>query len=242
LADGTIWLAQSERGKAIIMRMVNFTPQRASEFAQEYIWQTYSTVSDATAFTYQQNGHEFYVLNFPTADATWVYDVSENQWHQRGWWDTSLGVYHRARANCACEFQGVVLVGDYRNGGVYQFSPNVYTEAGGTPLRRLRRAPHIQTDHHQQFFEMLQIEFQPGVGLLSGQGSNPQAMLRWSDDGGSTWSNEHWRTIGSEGAYKNRAIWFGLGQSRDRIFEVSISDPVNTVIINATLEMSAGAH
>ena len=61
--------------------------------------------------------------------------------------------------------------------------------------------------------------------------TKPQAMLRWSNDGGSTWSNEHWTTIGYEGKYKNRAIWRRLGWSRDRVFEVVVTDPVNAVII-----------
>jgi hypothetical protein len=70
--------------------------------------------------------------------------------------------------------------------------------------------------------------------------TNPKAMLRWSNDGGSTWSSEHWVSIGQLGRYQNRAIWRRLGQARDRIFEVSISDPVKAVIVSANLK-SEGA-
>jgi len=72
--------------------------------------------------------------------------------------------------------------------------------------------------------------------------ANPQAMLRWSNDGGSTWSNEHWVSIGRVGQYANRALWRRLGWSRDRIFEVAISDPVKAVIVSAELKASAGAN
>jgi hypothetical protein len=65
-------------------------------------------------------------------------------------------------------------------------------------------------------------------------------MLRWSNDGGSTWSNEHWRTIGKIGRYRDRAIWRRLGMARDRVFEVSISDPVRAVVISAELRTSSG--
>jgi hypothetical protein len=88
----------------------------------------------------------------------------------------------------------------------------------------------------------LQIQFQPGVGLNTGQGKDPQAMLRWSSDGGSTWSSEHWVSIGKMGRYTNRAIWRRLGWSRDRIFEVAISDPVNAVIVSANLKASVGEN
>jgi hypothetical protein len=92
----------------------------------------------------------------------------------------------------------------------------------------------------RQFFEEFQIQFQPGVGLVSGQGQNPQAMLRWSNDGGSTWSNEHWVSIGAIGQYNNRAIWRRLGWGRDRVFEVAVTDPINAVIVSANLKASAG--
>jgi hypothetical protein len=81
----------------------------------------------------------------------------------------------------------------------------------------------------------LQIEFAPGVGLQTGQGSNPQAMLRWSDDGGATFGSEHWTSIGAAGDYKNRAYWRRLGRARDRVYEMSISDPVQRDIVGATL-------
>jgi len=84
----------------------------------------------------------------------------------------------------------------------------------------------------------LQIQFQPGVGNSNDPGETPQAMLRWSNDGGSTWSNEHWTSIGKIGAFKNRAIWRRLGWSRDRVFEVSVTDPINAVIISANLKAS----
>jgi hypothetical protein len=72
------------------------------------------------------------------------------------------------------------------------------------------------------------------------QGVNPKAMLRWSNDGGSTWSHEHWVTIGKQGNYVNRALWRRLGWSRDRIFEVVVSDPIKAVIVSAELKMTVG--
>ena len=147
--------------------------------------------------------------------------------------------YYRHRSNCYAFFAGKNLVGDFENGKIYSLDNAVYTDNGST-IRRLRRAVHLTTDLQRQFFEEFQIQVQPGVGLTTGQGNDPQAMLRWSNDGGSTWSNEHWITIGKIGQYQNRAIWRRLGWSRDRIFEVVVSDPVKAVIVSANLKASVG--
>ena len=74
----------------------------------------------------------------------------------------------------------------------------------------------------------------PGVVFPAG----PQVMLRWSDDGGHTWSNEHWASMGKIGTFGTRVIWRRLGMTdklRDRVYEVSGTDPVKVAIIGARL-------
>ena len=130
----------------------------------------------------------------------------------------------------------VRLVGDYQSGQVHQMSRQYYTDAGN-PLRCQRRAPHVwsSSDRYRIFHGWLQCEFTPGVGIATGQGSNPQAMLRWSNDGGFTWSNEHWTTIGAQGETRNRAIWRRLGRARDRVYELNYADPTARDLIGVTL-------
>lgn len=231
------YVSRNIRGQGMIVQMNGYNPQRISTHAVENTLVN-QYIDDAIAWTYQLEGHECYVVTFPTLDLTWVYDVSTNMWHK--WlYTNNLNEYERHRGNCCAVFQGKVLVGDYENGQIYQLDPNNYTD-NGQKVRRLRRCPHIVTDLQRQFFDELQIQFQPGVGLQAGQGQNPQAMLRWSSDGGSTWSNEYWVSIGKVGRYVNRAIWRRLGWSRDRIFEVVVTDPVKAVIVSANLKASAG--
>jgi hypothetical protein len=237
LGNSFAYVSQDLRGQGIVVVMNGYEPQEisthavANTLANQYI-------GDAVAYSYQLEGHECYVVSFPSIDLTWVYDAATQLWHK--WLSLdSYGVYHRHRSNCQAIFQSFVLVGDYLNGSIYALDKNTFTDNGST-IRRLRRAPHLVADFNQQFFEKLQIQFQPGVGLVTGQGSNPQAMLRWSNDGGETWSNEHWASIGAIGKYKNRAIWRKLGTARDRVFEVSISDPVKAVIVSADLVVTAG--
>jgi len=234
-ANSIAWLSQNDRGQAVVMMMNGYSPVRISTHAVENDL-VGKTISDARAFTYQIEGHEMYVLIFPTADKTWVFDYSTQQWHKWLSWDNVTG-YHRHRANCSAFFQGKSLVGDYQNGIIYELSKTTFTDNGKT-IRRLRRAPHLVSDFQRMYHEELQIQFQPGVGLNSGQGSDPQIMLRWSNDGGSTWSNEHFIGIGKIGVYRNRAIQRRIGWARDRIYEVVVSDPINAVIISANLKVS----
>jgi hypothetical protein len=241
------YLSRNTRGQAEIVMMNGYFPQRISTHAVENTLVD-EYVGDAVAYTYQLEGHENYVISFPTLDLTWVYDVTTQMWHKWLWVDNN-NVYHRHRSNCGALFQGVYLVGDWQNGQIYQLDLGNYTDNGGT-IRRVRRCPHLVTDLQRQYFDEFQIQFQPGVGLdgitspVNSEvvGANPQAMLRWSNDGGSTWSNEHWASIGLIGKYKNRIIWRRLGWSRDRIFEVVVTDPINAVIISANLKASEGEN
>lgn len=266
LGNSFAYLSKNIRGDGQVMMMNGYTPTRISTHAVENSIEG-APISDARAWTYLIEGHEVYVISFPGLDLTWAYDIATGMWHKWLYVDSN-NVFHRHRGNCHTHFANMNLVGDWENGQIYMLDPNTYTD-DGHEIRRVRRAPHLVSDFQRQYFSELQILFQPGVGLegnvigansptnavaglgvaglaVAGQnslatlGANPQAMLRWSNDGGSTWSNEHWTSIGVQGRYKNRAIWRRLGQARDRIFEVVVTDPIKAVIIAANLKAEAG--
>ena len=234
------YVSKNNRGEATIVQMNGYIPQRISTHAVETTL-VGQDVSDAIAWTYQLEGHETYVVTFPSIGEnglTWAYDITTGLWHK--WlYTNNQNQYERHRGNCCAFFNQQVLLGDYENGKLYRLSLSQYTDDGQL-IRRLRRCPHITTDLQRQYFAELQIQFQPGVGLPVGQGQDPQAMLRWSDDGGFTWSNENWVTIGKQGQYFTRAMWRRLGFARDRIFEVVITDPIKAVIVSANLKAEAG--
>jgi hypothetical protein len=234
------YVSKNNRGEATIVQMNGYIPQRISTHAVETTL-VGQDVSDAIAWTYQLEGHETYVVTFPsigTNGLTWAYDITTGLWHK--WlYTNNQNEYERHRGNCCAFFNQQVLLGDYENGKLYRLSLSQYTDDGQL-IRRLRRCPHITTDLQRQYFAELQIQFQPGVGLPVGQGQDPQAMLRWSDNGGFTWSNENWVTIGKQGQYFTRAMWRRLGFARDRIFEVVITDPIKAVIVSANLKAEAG--
>ena len=163
------YLARNQRGQGQIVMMNGYVPTRISTHAVEQTLVN-QNISDAIAWTYQLEGHECYVITFPSLDLTWVWDNTTGMWHK--WLAVdSNNVYHRHRGNCCATFNGLVYVGDYQNGNIYQLDPNNYTD-NGQEIRRLRRAPHLVSDLQRQYFEELQIQFQPGVGL-----SNPNASF-----------------------------------------------------------------
>lgn len=237
LGESVAWLSSDARGQAIVIRMEGYQPSRISTHAVE-VDIFGGVVSDAIAYAYQQEGHEFYVLTFPTQDKTWVYDLTTQMWHKRAARD-ALNVLHRHTGNCYAFFQGLCLVGDKSNGSIYSLDLGTFTDAGA-PILRMRRTPHLTSDLNRVFYDALQVQFAPGVGINTGQGSNPQMMLRWSNDGGATWSNYYALAIGKIGMFKNRAIKRKMGWARDRVYEVTITDPVFAVIISAEIQTSAG--
>jgi hypothetical protein len=235
------WLGRNEQGQNIVVVTSQYSWVKISTPAIDYAIAQYPVISDAVGYAYEEGGELFYVLTFPTADVTWVFDFTAAAinpaiaWHQRASYDPNTGLFHRHRSNCFMDFGDVRIVGDYQTGQLHQMSRSFYTDAGA-PIRRVRRTPHqwLKATRERMFFSQLQVEFTPGVGLQVGQGVNPQVMLRYSNDGGFTWSNEYWVTIGQAGNTKNRAIWRKLGQARDRVWEINFTDPVQADIIGAT--------
>jgi hypothetical protein len=243
LDNALFWLGTDARGQGIVYRANGYTGVRVSTHAIEYAIAQYGNISDAVAYTYQQEGHAFYVLTFPSGNATWVYDVSTQSWHERAGWDTPTGQFTRHRSNCQCNFGGNTVVGDYQNGNIYTLDLGVYADNGDIQkwLRSWRALPTGTNNLKRSSQHTLQLDCESGTGLNTGQGSDPEIMLRWSDDGGHTWSNEHLSKMGKIGQYYRRVFWRKLGMTlklRDRVYEVSQTDPVKAVIMGAELLIS----
>lgn len=233
--DNTVfWLGSDDRGVGMIYRAVGYQPQRISTHAIEHAIHQYSTTADAIGYTYQQEGHSFYVLTFPSGNATWVFDVAAGEWHERAYRDPISGQLGRHRGQCHMVFAGKNLVGDYENGNVYELDLETYTD-NGDPLPRIRRCMHLASHEKRVVYNSLEILFEQGVGTDTGQGQDPQALLRWSSDA-KFWSNEMSADMGRVGETETRLKYDRLGSGRNRIFELVITDPVKVAIVGATLK------
>ncbi len=237
--NGVMWLAADERGQGIVMKSNGYRGDRISTHGVETAIASYSRIDDAIGYTYQQEGHVFYMLTFPTANATWCFDVTSGEWHERIYRKPSDASWNRHRSQCQIAFANEVLVGDWENGNIYVLDLDYYTD-NGDALPAIRQTPHLSQGGLWQFFSRLWVDMEVGVGNVSGSGVDPQVMLQWSDDGGRTWSNEYWTSAGKLGEYRTRAIWNRLGKARDRVWRVTVTDPVKRIFINGHVDFTVG--
>jgi hypothetical protein len=138
----------------------------------------------------------------------------------------------RHRAEIATYFLNRTIVSDSSNGRLYNIAGDVYTENGEEIIAEIT-TKHGSNELERIFCSALQVDLESGVGLATGQGSDPQIMMQASGDGGHTWGPERWRSMGKIGEYKARARWLRCGSARDFVFRLRISDPVKRVILGA---------
>jgi hypothetical protein len=236
------WLAANRDGDRIAVVATQYTPQRVSTHAVEMAWRRYDKTNDAVGFAYQDDGHTFWVLTFPTAGATWVFDAATKMWHERAYWNTTIGQWEAHRAICHCRAFEKHLVGDRLTGDIYDWNLRHALDGNVDAIRRLRRTPHLSQENVRMVFSRLEVELEAGLPTMpyAVQTRDPMVMLRWSDDRGHTWSSEQWVSAGRTGEYKARAYWNRLGSSRDRVFEVTMTADIPWRLIDGYLTAEKG--
>lgn len=227
--DNTIFFPGHD---GIVYRLNGYTPQRISTVAVEQAIRK-ATDKDFRGMCWVENGHTFYGLF--SADFGFVYDCSTQLWWERQ-------SFNRAtwRAAFAVIAHKQLYVGDTETGTFGMLSPDVFSDFGEV-LRLSCTAPAISQENKRLTLDRLELVFEQGVGLPSGQGADPQVMLHFSKDGGRTWGPEKWRSLGKMGEFRRRAVWNRLGQARDWVPEYAISDPVRRTLILATADVTVDA-
>lgn len=238
--SAVMWLGQSQTGQPIVLRGVGYQASRVSTHAIEHELSTYSTITDCIAYMYMQDGHSFYVMNFPTADKTWVYDLAVGQWHQRAWLDNN-GDEHRQRSTVHAYAYGINVVNDWQNGNLYHLDPASYMDHG-QPIKRVISFPRLidNEDDHRILFKTFIAEIATGESLFPAD--NPTCSLRWSDDKGKTWGNGILQPLGKSGHFEQFLKWNRLGLGRNRVFELEWSANALVALQGAFTEIvKAGA-
>lgn len=227
------WVGANDQGSGIVYQAQGFTPKRISTEPIELKLQAVNDPSQLRAWAYQEQGHVFYAITGSDLETTLVYDLNTQLWHERAW-RNEQGEFEQHRAACVMRAFNKLLVGDRENGNVYEMSLDYYDDAGD-PKHWVRILTHLLDELQQVKYSSLQIGFEVGDGTQSGQGSNPQASLRVSQDGARTWSNYYTKTLGAVGKYKTQVRWRRLGIQQQCTFELSGSEPIKTVITGAYL-------
>lgn len=240
-ADNTIfWVSYDKKGWAVVNRLNGYVPQRISTHAIEKMINDLGSVPQCNIYSYQEEGHTFVVLNFPNAPYTLVYDAASTFWHER----QSIGfggLLSRDRAGFHAFAFGRHILGDFQNGNLYNPDLDVQVDYD-QPLRRIRIAPHLHADLNYTFFKTFQVDMETGVGLDGSPavGADPQAVLKISNDGGRSWGNERYSTLGKIGQNIARARWTNLGRARDRVYWFEVSDPVKVALVAAYSDHEVG--
>lgn len=225
------WLGQTRIGGLKVYWMDGYSPQPISTEAVEWAIQMYQDddgISNAVGWSYERDGHTCYVLDFPSSDRTWVYDTSTSLWHERGFWSSADNAFLRYRPRFHMQAFDKNLVLDGGGYQIHALSSRVYTDVDGSGIRRLRRFPHLSAENRRLFFPWAELECDRGVGLVSGQGVAPLVTLRTSNNGGRTWVSSRTREIGAMGEHDTRVRWDNCGSGRDRVWELTCSDPIAT--------------
>jgi hypothetical protein len=256
IGDALIWIGQDQRGMRACWEDRAFSPNRISTFAVELAWQNYETVTDAIALTMIWNGHLWYQVTFPTANKTWVYDVTmsrllgKNIWFERNFMTARGDLIARPERFYAYAF-GKHLVGssgtDGNAGAVYQVSGTQYGDCGKDlagnqqvgPIIRDRICPHLWSQNKRVIYDRIEFELARGIGLDGSPpvGADPQLLLRWSNDAGNTWQPEINLPVGKLGDYTRRCYWTRNGYARDRVYWLRCTDPVGWGLIDAMLDL-----
>jgi len=203
--------------------------------------QGYDRVDDCIAFTYAISGGEFVAFVFPDAKTTWEYNIATQLWHERRSYLQAPGDYTQWRANCHAVFNSVNVVGDFLDGVIYEIDPDTYDE-GGEPLIFERVSPPVESNRNRVIHHAVEFEFETGVGLITGQGSDASLMMDYSDDDGSTWKGHRTGSIGEIGERLHRVRFNRLGSSRKRLYRLRISDPIKRVLCGAYIDAAVGRH
>jgi len=228
--DSLAFLGKNSLGQVQVYRLQGHTPVRISDAEFESIINRYSTVSDATGYAHFHEGHAFYRLNFPAMGKSWEYDAASGLFTER---QSGLSG-ERHRGEMCVDYQNKVRIFDYESGKIYTLSATTYTE-NGTQYPFEITSKRVIKDYDPFSLNKLYLDFETGVGLASGQGSDPQVMLTVSRDGGRSFSNEMWKTLGAIGKYLTRVEYHQFGTADSFVFKLRITDPVKRHMVNAAL-------
>jgi len=223
--SGLYCLAIKPGGGVVVVKITGFQGSQISSQDMTWTINQLGTTSDAIGGLYDMKGQSYYVLSFPSEDVTYAFN-------------TQTGLPHRLKSYGIGRHLGLgygslgsrQFVGDYNNAKLYELDFDKYTDDGGV-IERYRRSMVVHNNNMRVQYTQIVIDVKAGVG--NGDEANPAMELRYSDDGGNTWSSWVSKILGAAGEYSTRCIWNRLGTSRGRVFEFRCTDPVEFQVIDA---------
>jgi len=232
--ESIIFLAQTREGQRQFVQLKGFNARDITDPDIGDIINGFSTIADAVAMSWEKDQHKFYQVTFPTAGRSFIYDCSTGIWGEMQTGPSVTPVRHLA--NLSAYYAGTTYFSDSTSNTIYTMDPNRYDDNGAVVVRELITR-HVLSQFNRIRVACLYLDMETGVGLQSGQGSNPQIMLQYSKDDGRTWSAERWVSLGAVGQYITRVIWRRFGSTRTATFRIRMTDPVKFVVTQGAMRV-----
>lgn len=223
-----VWLDQRRK----VVQLKDRTPVPLSITMDKYI-QGFTSVTDAIFDYIEAGGRPYLICNFPAEDKTLVYDFISTNWYEWGYWESVTSTYSRFRGNsfCIAPDWNLSLVGDKANGKIYKFDTTAYDDEGDT-LRTMIRTAHY--DHGS----MLKRKFSNSLTFrvkrtnVVSEDSTPDLLVKFRDDGATTWKNEHTISLQQVGETEFRGFIAQLGSYYSRQYQLVLSDAYPLCIVS----------
>lgn len=247
IGTSVYWLGASDIGENGVWMIDKNQISRISTGDIEHEIAALTNKADAVAQVWHENGHIYYALTFRQDSRTFVYDVVEKLWHMRATYDSSKPNCEGAwRPQYATLAYNKLFFGDLHSNALIIQNNNKWTEWDGTPIVR-RRTSGVVTDNFSTWY-CDELKLVANVGQLSlnqvyGVGVQPpdpnlvpNVALRYSWDGGMTWSDQEIASAGPLGRYDWELCWYGLGMGEAMSVEITTSDPWPMAIVTAKVQ------
>jgi len=235
--NNVAWLADSGEVGRIAVKTQGFAVQRISNSVIEKEWQSYEKISDATAWSFKFPGlGQFLVFQFPSGNATWIFDAEEGQWHEWQAWHP-MGAKRRHTGKYFVHFDGRYLISDHYNGNIYQLKDTLFQDNGVHSVKK-RMGPNLISSRNSIVYSYLELIMAVGVGKAGSE--DPKVRLSYSDDRGHVWSNFQEHTLGGIGNRMERVGFSRLGSSKERIFQVEVASDVETTLTDSIMQVEEG--
>ena len=210
---------------------VRATIQGVKEINNPYLqdFQNLISVEDAVSDVMVADGKPLWVISFPLANRTFVYNIVQDDWSEWGSWDSDNAIYKRfiGHSYAYAKTWGFHVVGDFRNGMLYKLTRNVHTD-NGDPVRSIRRTGYI-THGTSNYKRANYVRLRLKRSQATSSTPNPVMMVRWRERKGK-WSNTRKVSLGAVGKHDAWVELRGLGMYRSRQYEFIHSDDTDWIL------------
>ena len=245
LGGNAVWLTKTLDGQGKVVMASGTQARVISTEALEWAIAGYSTISDAIGESFEYLGVSFYLLTFPTANKSWLFNASNGTWSEVGHWIVASNAYDCWRPAFHFFAFGKHFWVDRTVGKIWEMSHTVYTDVDSLAIRRVRRCPAPFEQNRRLFFDRFELLLETGLAVTGA--SAPNVELNFANDGGKNWDTSGFqsagaRSVGATGEYLTRVYWTRLGSGRQRVFEVVMTADIAWRLVSASLQVRDGTE